>query len=67
MGYGEETAGQGMSPEQIGKIRLNIRLDLANEFSAIIPTEQHQWPWGVGVLARRLVSIARVLFTMFSQ
>jgi len=52
MGYGEETAGQGISEAQIGKIRKNIRMDLANEFSAIIPTEQHQWPWHVGVLAR---------------
>jgi hypothetical protein len=67
MGYVEETAGQSMSPVQIGKIRKNIRMDLAREFSAIIPTEKHQWPWGVGILARRLVSIVRVLFTMFSR
>jgi hypothetical protein len=67
MGYGEETSAQGMSQIQIGKIRKNIRMDLANEFSAIFPTEQHQWPWRLGVLARRLVSIVRAFFRMFSQ
>lgn len=61
MGYGKETAAQGMSQGQIGKKRLDICRDLAREFSNIIPIEKNRWPWTVRVLAGRIVSIIRVI------
>ncbi len=60
MGYGEETRGQGMTEGQIGKIRKNIRMDLATKFSTIIPADDHQWPTLRKLLLGRTASIWRV-------
>jgi hypothetical protein len=54
-----------VSQGQIGTIRLNIGMDLANEFSEIAPPDGHFWPLRLEVALKRAAYIARLLFATF--
>jgi len=60
-GYGEGTAPQGIGQTYLGKVRLTIRLDLANEFSNIENPDDSKWPAQFGIPLKRFGSIMRVL------
>jgi hypothetical protein len=66
MGY-SEAIGPGLSQANLGKLRARIRLDLANTFSEIIPSDRHLWPRGWQILMKRAASVARVAFNLISR
>jgi hypothetical protein len=65
LGYAKTKEQLGLSDKSIGVLRKKIRLDLAKEFSTIIPIENHKWPSRAGLIIARANSIARELRNLF--
>jgi hypothetical protein len=63
MGYADMQ--DGVSQTQIGTVRMNIRMDLANVFSEITPADENRWSGPFEVALKRAVSIWRVIFASF--
>ncbi len=63
MGFAEGTT-RNVNQGQIGTIRMKIRLDLANAFSSIVPTDSQPWPWAFLMPLKRIASIVRELFAL---
>jgi hypothetical protein len=64
LGYRDAPAG--ISPQQLGKKRKLIRIDLANEFSEIRSADRLQWPSPLNVLFGRVASIFRIIRRLVS-
>jgi hypothetical protein len=62
VGYSETHETFGVSPEQLGKIRGKIRLDLANTFSQVGGVTSCRWARMSHLLIGRFLSIVRTLF-----
>lgn len=60
-GYAEVTERENLSQNNLGKVRAAIRMDVANVFSDITSPDQHRWPWQIEIVAKRIVSIMRVV------
>jgi hypothetical protein len=45
-GYCEATEPSGIGQAYLGKVRMTIRMDLANVFSDVSPADKHHWPPG---------------------
>jgi hypothetical protein len=60
MGYA--SIEDGVSTGQIGTIRINIRMDLANEFTEIVTPDDHQWASRLELLLKRAGCVVQVLF-----
>jgi len=63
MGFAEGTT-RNVNQGQIGTISMKIRLDLANAFSSIVPTDSQPWPWAFLMPLKRIASIVRELFAL---
>jgi hypothetical protein len=62
MGFSEAVGG--VSPQQLGKVRERIRMDLANTFSRIMPIEAISWPSQLDLWVRRILCVSRVSWSL---
>jgi hypothetical protein len=60
-GYAEVIEREDLSQKNVGKVRAAIRMDVANLFSDITSADQHRWPWQIEIVAKRIISIMRVV------